>query len=700
MNRAFRPPHRHPITGINVIYITVVSDLLIGHLFTSAKRDRGAVLGGGTASRGKPGSNEILLQPPEQPEATMNTTTAQRTPTRARFLAVVGAITLLLSALSPLPAQAAMKDAITGVVVNPDEPGTPINQWDQFEVKATWAAPADAVAGDTFELAFPGFTDGVEESFALKDKQGRTVGDCEVQKERMVCTWTAYVESHDNVAGTLFFKAQAQSVASSTDWVWALTGGTTITTPGAGPVGPASFGPLEHSEKWSWQRTDTGAIRWALMLRGEDLLTPGGKPMTLTDTFDARLSMTAEGIGVDSTTPERYAKDKWDVVSPDDYTVDYAVHGFTWALRSVNPTLIYRVYYDTPTPAGTQTGDTFVNDVQANGTDFLTDTYIAQNAGGDGDGDQKLGEISWSKVDGRAAALAGSVWELTSADGTTMSVTDNGANDADPAEGLLRVSGLAWGTYKLTETRAPVGYDLDFTPREVTIDATHRKVSAGSIVNERSTGMLGWNKVDADGVALAGSEWLVTGPDGTQAVVVDNGENDKDPEPGALSITGLAWGEYTIHETKAPAGYEMSTATLTTMVSARSLTGSFGDIVNVPSAPGSTSSLPETTPGLPETTPSSPGSTPSTPEITPVLVESEPATSPTPAPSEIASLTRRTAPGAPAAIASAVPTDEGPPLASTGAATTGLLLVAGLLAVLGLTLFGLSKRRGRGRHRH
>ncbi len=621
----------------------------------------------------------------------MNTITAPRTPTGARFLAVVGTIALLLLALSPVPAHAAMKDAITGVAVNPDAPETPISKWDQFEVKATWAAPADAVAGDTFELVFPGFTEGVVETFALKDQHGYTVGTCEVQSARLLCTWTDYVDTHDNVTGTVYFKAQAQEEASAEDWVWTLNGGDTVKTPGAGPVGPATILPLEKSEKWSWQRTETGDIRWVVMLLGQDLLTPGGSVMTLSDTFDDRLTMLSDGITVESTTPERYIADSWDTVSSSNYTVDYHEHGFTWALQSVNPDLIYRVYYDTPTPAGTQTGDSFVNDVQANGTDFLTDTYVAQNAGGNGGGDQKSGQISWSKVDSNDAALAGSAWELTAADGTTVAVTDNGTNDADPAEGQLLATGLAWGTYTLRETQAPLGYVLNPTAREVTIDATHLKVSAGSVVNERSTGTLGWNKVDANGATLAGSEWLVTGPDGTQAVVVDNGENDKDPEPGALSITGLVWGEYTLQETKAPAGYELSSAVLTATVSADSLTGSFGDIVNLPSTP-------ETTPSTPETTPSTSETTPGTPETTPS--ESEPTPAPTPTPSGITSPTSESAPNAPAPTTDTAPSSQVPPLASTGAATTGALIVAGILAALGLALFGLGKRRGRGRHRY
>lgn len=83
-------------------------------------------------------------------------------------------------------------------------------------------------------------------------------------------------------------------------------------------------------------------------------------------------------------------------------------------------------------------------------------------------------------------------------------------------------------------------------------------------------GSVTWEKVDGGGTALAGSEWELSGPgaDGQQVAIEDCIEKtaaectgaDKDPAAGAFKLTGLTWGEYTLVETKAPAGYVLDDA--------------------------------------------------------------------------------------------------------------------------------------------
>jgi len=42
-----------------------------------------------------------------------------------------------------------------------------------------------------------------------------------------------------------------------------------------------------------------------------------------------------------------------------------------------------------------------------------------------------------------------------------------------------------------------------------------------------------------------------------------NGSVDQDPRAGFFRVSGLTWGEYSITETQAPAGYNLSSTTLT-----------------------------------------------------------------------------------------------------------------------------------------
>lgn len=76
------------------------------------------------------------------------------------------------------------------------------------------------------------------------------------------------------------------------------------------------------------------------------------------------------------------------------------------------------------------------------------------------------------------------------------------------------------------------------------------------------TGSVSWCLLDMGatdttdpGWLLGGSTWRLTGPDGTFAIVEDNGANDYDPAPGRIRVGVLADGEYTVMQTRAPAGY-------------------------------------------------------------------------------------------------------------------------------------------------
>lgn len=114
-----------------------------------------------------------------------------------------------------------------------------------------------------------------------------------------------------------------------------------------------------------------------------------------------------------------------------------------------------------------------------------------------------LGTVSWSKFDDKGTAdtdlLAGSEWKLTQtkdwqgndiASGSQQSwtITDcatssgnctagqNAYADSDAKAGKFTLANLAWGTYKLVETKAPDGYQLpdgDKVYYTFTIDAQH-----------------------------------------------------------------------------------------------------------------------------------------------------------------------------------------------------------------------------------
>ncbi|AQP48559.1 hypothetical protein BW730_14675 [Tessaracoccus aquimaris] len=187
--------------------------------------------------------------------------------------------------------------------------------------------------------------------------------------------------------------------------------------------------------------------------------------------------------------------------------------------------------------------------------------------------ERETGTIEWTKVDATdQSLLAGSVWTLSGPGDATRDVvdcvgtcTDDPFTDQDPDAGQFSIEGLAWGDYTLTEKTAPDGYTASATSIPFTIDATNVSETRGlgPVTNERIPGSVGWTKVDGSGTLLAGSEWSLTGPDGEVVAIADCIatdaeeclEADKHPGEGVFVIEDLAWGAYTLVETKAPPGY-------------------------------------------------------------------------------------------------------------------------------------------------
>lgn len=183
----------------------------------------------------------------------------------------------------------------------------------------------------------------------------------------------------------------------------------------------------------------------------------------------------------------------------------------------------------------------------------------------------KFGSLSWKKVDATTGnPLAGTTWEITAPDGSTRTVEDNDAQDTDPTVGTLSVPSVAaangaalWGNYSVKEVGAPAGYSLSEKVLTAHLSSSHLNWTAdelGTVEDTRLAGSVSWNKVDgSSGAALAGSVWTLTGPDGKASTVTDNGAGDVDDVAGALKVSGLAWGEYTLQEKTAPAGYQLDT---------------------------------------------------------------------------------------------------------------------------------------------
>ena len=108
----------------------------------------------------------------------------------------------------------------------------------------------------------------------------------------------------------------------------------------------------------------------------------------------------------------------------------------------------------------------------------------------------------------------------------------------------------------------------------------------------RTLGGVVWSKVDGSSALLGGSEWLLTGPglptegqpivDCVVTAPIECTGPDKDSAAGAFKLVDLLWGDYTLVETKAPAGYQLHTTNHTFTIGSDTLALELPDIVNVP----------------------------------------------------------------------------------------------------------------------
>ena len=130
--------------------------------------------------------------------------------------------------------------------------------------------------------------------------------------------------------------------------------------------------------------------------------------------------------------------------------------------------------------------------------------------------------------------------------------------------GYLQISGLEWGNYKLVESKAPDGYKLDTTAHKFTINQEGFEkefVDAGQIKNDTTKFTL--KKTDLSGNGITGAKFTIS--DLTDDSKTEALQTQLDKMGSEITLSGLliAGHTYELSETKAPDGYQRTTATIT-----------------------------------------------------------------------------------------------------------------------------------------
>ncbi|WP_461013424.1 SpaA isopeptide-forming pilin-related protein [Trueperella pyogenes] len=160
------------------------------------------------------------------------------------------------------------------------------------------------------------------------------------------------------------------------------------------------------------------------------------------------------------------------------------------------------------------------------------------------------------------------------------------------AEDLQSKKGFTFksATCEITEANKSAKHTVNFDA----VSGTLAEVKPGStitceFVNQQSQGTVEWAKHDTAGELLSGSEWTLTGKNLAPITITDcvsqTSEQcegpDKDPRGGTFKVEKLAWGDYTLTESLAPAGYLRDSTEHSFTIGAESNSVKLGSFVNV-----------------------------------------------------------------------------------------------------------------------
>ena len=223
----------------------------------------------------------------------------------------------------------------------------------------------------------------------------------------------------------------------------------------------------------------------------------------------------------------------------------------------------------------------------------------------------KLYNIQLHKANADGNALAGAVFGLFEADGTTPVANPYGAGQAtatSDSNGLVTFTGFEAKDYVVKELTAPEGYQLSSDVIKVSASelnaATNLVVDKGTVVNKPFTSIpptpptvdkpelklysIQLHKVNQEGKALVGAVFGLFEADGTTPVANPYGAGQATATSdanGLVTFTGLEAKDYVVKELTAPDGYQLSDEVIKILASDLVVSNSVvdkGNVVNKP----------------------------------------------------------------------------------------------------------------------
>lgn len=175
------------------------------------------------------------------------------------------------------------------------------------------------------------------------------------------------------------------------------------------------------------------------------------------------------------------------------------------------------------------------------------------------------GGLTIEKTDGKdGGALAGAEFTVAGSDGTPLTfIKNNGRYEAAAGEGASStiatdangkayITGLKFGNYAVTETKAPEGYVLKGDRHSIAISRQQTEVTL-RLKNDKAMYKVTAIKQDADenGKLLVGAEFMLYSMEGAVVAKAVTGYD-------GTAVFEVPEGKYKLVETRAPAGYQLS----------------------------------------------------------------------------------------------------------------------------------------------
>ena len=380
---------------------------------------------------------------------------------------------------------------ITGQSITPTK--NPVDQYTDINVNMNFSVPSTAKTGGQAIISLPKNLKFVSDTnFNVMSSDNKIVAKAVLNaaSKTITLTYTDYVTKKSDIKGSLFFNVRVSPDTASPSKVPINISVNNKNIPVGNVnfvVDPGNSDKVLDKVSWNTQKLADGGITRDYEVR----VNADNRPLTNAIVLD---KLNTDGMS--------YVKDSF-VIKKGTWAVssnhklglknatvvsvpvnfDASQKSFQVNLGNVAANEGYSIYYKVKIDKTPKNGKQFLNNVTLK-ADKVTETksnpFVYQNAGGEAEGYNYSVKIK--KVDSETnAALAGASFDVirTSTNETVKSVTTD-------ANGEALIDGLLNTEYKLVETKAPEGYQLNKEAIVVkTTDFNSSKVALKTISNKK-----------------------------------------------------------------------------------------------------------------------------------------------------------------------------------------------------------------------